>query len=117
MTDYVAGELAFYNRDLAEAYRRFEAAAASPSESTRKNATFQLGRIADLMGEHERALVHFEQYLALDPDNHDVQFMRGTVRLLLKDFERGWQDYRAYYETTKELHWESVVSSRREGAG
>ncbi len=101
MTDYVAGERAFYTRDLAEAYRRFEAAATSPNEPTRKNAVFQLGRIADLMGEHERALVHFDHYLGLAPDSHDVTFMRGTVRLLLKDFDRGWQDYRAYYETRK----------------
>jgi tetratricopeptide (TPR) repeat protein len=56
-------------------------------------AHVNLGRALRESGEPEAALAHYERALALDPGNQAARWNDGACRLLLGDFERGWQGF------------------------
>ena len=71
-----------------EAYQ--QAIAAKPDYA---EAYSNRGNIFRELTQWEAALASYDQALAAKPDYAEAQTNRAIVRLLLGDFERGWQDY------------------------
>ena len=63
-----------------------------------------LGTALGDLKRYDEAIAAFEQSIALDPEYADAQWNLALYRLLLGDFERGWQGY--------EWRWKQVQVSK-----
>jgi len=52
-----------------------------------------LGFACDMQGDIQRAMGHYEQALALDPDDVQAHLGRASNWLLQEDYARGWDEY------------------------
>jgi len=67
-------------------------------------ALYNRANILHQLRRYEESLAVFAQTLALAPDYADAQWNEGLTRLLLGDFERGWQQYEWRWKTESQKH-------------
>ncbi len=76
---------------LPEAIKHYRRAVALKADYA--NAWFNIGNWHRDSGNPQEATVSYEKALALNPDTPDGRMNLGMARLLMGDFERGWDGY------------------------
>ena len=102
MGNYFFGESQHYNITLAEYGYKLSQFGAVPQQYT----SYQLGRIAFIRGEFERALWYFDRELALYPRTDQAHYMKGlTYGYTNREFE-GIEEFKIFVERHPE-NWPS----------
>jgi tetratricopeptide (TPR) repeat protein len=87
---------------LQQALENFERALALEPRNVK--ALYNRANILHELRRFDESLATFEQTLALAPDYAEAQWNEGLTRLLLGDFERGWQQYEWRWKTESQRH-------------
>jgi hypothetical protein len=83
---------------------RIDAAAeANPPAGDYKGLLWNAASAADWLGRHQTALRCLDEYLRLDPGDHQAHYERGVQLLMDGKFGTGWKEYRRLYQTPKQL--------------
>jgi Tfp pilus assembly protein PilF len=87
---------------LPQALEAFDRALALEPRNVK--ALYNRANILHELRRFDESLAAFGQTLALAPDSAEVQWNEGLTRLLLGDFERGWQQYEWRWKTESQQH-------------
>jgi tetratricopeptide (TPR) repeat protein len=87
---------------LQQALENFERALALEPRNVK--ALYNRASVLHELRRFDESLAAFEQTLALAPDYAEAQWNEGLTRLLLGDFERGWQQYEWRWKTESQRH-------------
>jgi tetratricopeptide (TPR) repeat protein len=66
-------------------------------------ALVKIGLMLAQLGHPGPAIQAFDAALALDPEATEPRYQRGILRLALKDFAQGWEDYEARWRSDRFL--------------
>lgn len=66
-------------------------------------ALVKIGLMLAQLGHPEPAIQAFDAALSLDPEATGPRYQRGVLRLSLKDFAQGWEDYEARWRSERFL--------------
>jgi len=87
---------------LPQALENFDRALALEPRNVK--ALYNRANILHELRRFDESLAAFEQTIAITPDYAEAQLNEGLTRLLLGDFERGWQQYEWRWKTESQQH-------------